>query len=1353
MKVIAKKNRELALINARNTQNENRAETIELVVPEEYENYNKKIVFITSDGNVWDVITNNEYKITNAITKYKQVDFYIWLTKEVDGESIDFRTKTKTLSFYHNEDASDEITDEEIHGVNTVVNLLEEEIEKVENLNIEATKIGDTTTVTITKKDGTTESVEINDGVDGQDGYTPQKGIDYFTEQDIEEIETDVKNDLEENVLVNYSLIAETGAKIELSINQTNYKLTAILKDKNNNIIHTSNVIDLPLETMVVNATYDNTTKKIILTLQNGTTVEFSVADLVSGLVSESQLQTILANYYTKTEINNLLANKVDKVAGKGLSTNDFTDEYKEQVDTNTEDIEDIQDEQTEQNTDIEKLQTENARLKATLPTTGEVTGQDITLDKTAEMEFTKPPLPMGNSEQVTKILPEGYTQVEYIESTGTQYIDTNYLFNNVDLEIKFQSSSDYPTEQILLGGRDYAGSITESKDFTIWLHADKNKIGIHNMKIDTKYQDCASFLEPSILEYKVNNLENEIYMNNTLVYSFSGIDTNVCEKSTYLFGARTDDYLDSRTFKGKIYYLKVSKDNEIVKYYIPCKNSNNEIGMYDLVTNTFFGNSGTGTFVAGNEVAIPNPDYPQEITNVTGDVEVVVQNKNEWNKDGINFNGHTGIDNFNAKKVILDSAIGKNAYSLLTYNTRCVAYFKGEIGLSYNVSMNSGFVITAIKEIDDNGIITSTINSSNITLTQKSFAVMIRKSDSSDFTDSEATKLKDSIQIEPGSTATTYTPHKEQTFTFPLGNIELCKIGDYQDYFYKESNKWYLHKEISKKILDGTENWQYYNGVQYITSIIDYKANGLICKCSHYIAQENVNTSVDVQDKHITFRNNSSNSNLYIKDSDYNNSADFKTWLSTHNLQLYYALEQPTDTEITDTTLISQLEAINNAISYEEQTNISSNTIALFNVEAYQDAKVILAEKGTYSKPSTGIPKSDLASAVQTSLNKADTSIQQHQDISGKQDKTDNNLTTINKTIVGAINEVDSIAKGANQALSYGNYSTMITAFNSLANDVYNIGQNVMIITLEVPDLWISGIESTSSSYSYVDDETFVNELKTNGYVQVGYYKLSALETQKVNLDDYVTKTENKNKADIINNELTGSTIYFTDGINNSPVNKLIVNIEPVQEGSGTPSPINVRNITGWNGVIINHSGADTQNPDTLNISWQNEAGIVYGGTLNVITGLFTVTKALVELAVEDMNNTETYPGWKNTGIESIIGIGINQKFTSILNVGDTFSANTTSGTGTIFLPRSAYGLTQEQWKEQYPNLTIQIIAEYQNPETYQLTSHEIRTLLGINNFWANTGDVTVNYKADTKLYIDSKFQSLEDRLSLLEG
>ena len=42
-----------------------------------------------------------------------------------------------------------------------------------------------------------------------------------------------------------------------------------------------------------------------------------------------------LSSYYTKTETNNLLNNKVDKVSGKGLSTNDFTDAYKQQIDDN----------------------------------------------------------------------------------------------------------------------------------------------------------------------------------------------------------------------------------------------------------------------------------------------------------------------------------------------------------------------------------------------------------------------------------------------------------------------------------------------------------------------------------------------------------------------------------------------------------------------------------------------------------------------------------------------------------------------------------------------------------------------------------------------------------------------------------------------------------------------------------------------------------------------------------------------------------------------------------------------------------------------------------------------------------
>lgn len=105
-------------------------------------------------------MVNNEYLIPKAVAKYEEVQFYIWLTKD----DIDFRSKTYPLKFYPNEDASDEITPEEIGGVNTVINLLEEEITKVDNMDIDAVKVGDTATITITDKNGISKSVEIKDG-------------------------------------------------------------------------------------------------------------------------------------------------------------------------------------------------------------------------------------------------------------------------------------------------------------------------------------------------------------------------------------------------------------------------------------------------------------------------------------------------------------------------------------------------------------------------------------------------------------------------------------------------------------------------------------------------------------------------------------------------------------------------------------------------------------------------------------------------------------------------------------------------------------------------------------------------------------------------------------------------------------------------------------------------------------------------------------------------------------------------------------------------------------------------------------------------------------------------------------
>lgn len=88
------------------------------------------------------------------------------------------------------------------------------------------------------------------------------------------------------NDLTYYTLSTNTGSSIELSINSSTYVVTLNLKDKNNNTISTSS-IDLPLESVVVNGSYDSTNKKIVLTLENGNTIDIPVGDLVNGLQTE----------------------------------------------------------------------------------------------------------------------------------------------------------------------------------------------------------------------------------------------------------------------------------------------------------------------------------------------------------------------------------------------------------------------------------------------------------------------------------------------------------------------------------------------------------------------------------------------------------------------------------------------------------------------------------------------------------------------------------------------------------------------------------------------------------------------------------------------------------------------------------------------------------------------------------------------------------------------------------------------------------------------------------------------------------------------------------------------------------
>jgi len=97
------------------------------------------------------------------------------------------------------------------------------------------------------------------------------------------------------NNLTNYTLKTSTGSLIDLEVNSSTYVVTLYLKDIDGNVISTDN-IDLPLESVVVSGSFDSANKKIVLTLQNGNTVDIPVGDLVAGLQTEITSQNKLAS-------------------------------------------------------------------------------------------------------------------------------------------------------------------------------------------------------------------------------------------------------------------------------------------------------------------------------------------------------------------------------------------------------------------------------------------------------------------------------------------------------------------------------------------------------------------------------------------------------------------------------------------------------------------------------------------------------------------------------------------------------------------------------------------------------------------------------------------------------------------------------------------------------------------------------------------------------------------------------------------------------------------------------------------------------------------------------------------------
>ena len=212
-----------------------------------------------------------------------------------------------------------------------------------------------------------------------------------------------------------------------------------------------------------------------------------------------------------------------------------------------------------------------------------------------------------GNSVQGK--LPDTYQQVEYIESTGTQYIDTGINVNTTTSRYETKINPNLVSDtRGIFGTRNHISSNLSSMNVFIingvfrldWLTGAGN-YNVNNISSNT--------------EYTISITRGLATINN--VDYTSEETTSVNSPYTFYIGNFNNaGSAYSNGFSGKIYYSKLYNNNILVFDGIPCyRKSDNEIGMYDLVTNTFFTNAGTGTFNKGADT--PTQDVPIEIESV----------------------------------------------------------------------------------------------------------------------------------------------------------------------------------------------------------------------------------------------------------------------------------------------------------------------------------------------------------------------------------------------------------------------------------------------------------------------------------------------------------------------------------------------------------------------------------------------------------------------------------------------------------------------------------------------------------------------------------------------------------------
>ena len=208
--------------------------------------------------------------------------------------------------------------------------------------------------------------------------------------------------------------------------------------------------------------------------------------------------------------------------------------------------------------------------------------------------------------------LPTGYTELEYIQSTGEQYIDTGFVPNQdtrVYAECVLPISAG--STQALFGSRVSSSSrqyqfVTQGGYYRSDYNTTINNFTKHDYGAAKFYVDKNKNITDLNKEYSATQTYG----------SFT------CPGNMYIFATNNNGGLYGYA-KAKLYKLTIYDNGKLARDFIPCKTASGVIGLYDTVGRQFYANAGTGTFTAGPEII---PDPPAAPTGLHTVLAVVLQ-------------------------------------------------------------------------------------------------------------------------------------------------------------------------------------------------------------------------------------------------------------------------------------------------------------------------------------------------------------------------------------------------------------------------------------------------------------------------------------------------------------------------------------------------------------------------------------------------------------------------------------------------------------------------------------------------------------------------------------------------------